>query len=172
MTRETTTASKKFEDGLSAFTKGEFGESISGLSAAIGRNPDKEIYYLTRGVAYMKTEKSNLAIDDFDKAIELNPTNRRAYHLRGHAFYVTGDSEKALHDFDKAIELDPEYGAAYLSRANLHTEMGNGEKAEQDMETVILLKEKSLGTFANEHNILRSRHLRMEAEGVLGEIDR
>jgi len=172
MTEYTTTTTGTFEDGMSAFTKGEFSESIRGLSEAITLDPDKEVAYLTRGVAYMKTDRADMAIDDFDKAIELNPTNRRAYHLRGHAYYVTGHREKALHDFDKAIELDSEYGAAYLSRANLHTELGNGEEAEQDMEAVILLKEKNLGTFANENNILRSRHLRMEAEGILGEIDR
>jgi len=172
MTAHTTTATGNFEESMNAFRRGEFSETIGGLSEAIRLEPNKEVAYLTRGVAYMKTDKAHLAIDDFDKAIELNPEHRRAYHLRGHAHYVIGDRKKALQDFDKAIELDPEYGAAYMSRANLHTELGHGEKAEEDMEMVVLLTEKNMGTFANENNILRSKHLRLEAEGIVGEIDR
>ena len=106
----------------------------------------------------MKTDRPNLAIDDFDKAIELNPGHRRVYHLRGHARYVMANRKRPLQDFDKAIELDPEYGAAYLSRANLHTELGHGEKAGQDMEMALLLTEKNMGTFANENNALKSKH--------------
>jgi len=170
MTEHTTTGT--FEEGMSAFAKGKFSESISDLSKAIRIDPEKEVAYLTRGVAYMRTDRPKLAIDDFDKVVELNLKNRRAYHLRGHAHFLTGDKEKALSDFDKAIELDPEYGVAYVSRANLYTEMGQGENAEQDVEMVVLLSEKNLGTFANENNILRSNHLRLEAEGIVGEIER
>jgi Tfp pilus assembly protein PilF len=120
----------------------------------------------------MKTERVNLALDDFEKAIELNPTYRRVYHLRGIAYHMKGEREKALRDFDKAIELDPEYGAAYLSRANVHSEMGHSDEADEDMDMVARLTEKNTETFANENNVSRSRHLRLEAEGILGEIER
>jgi len=167
-----TNITETFDEGLLAFREGEFSKSICDLSKAIRLDPEKAVAYLTRGVAYMKTDRVNLALDDFEKAIELNPTYRRAYHLRGIAYHMKGAREKALRDFDKAIELDPEYGAAYLSRANVHSEMGHTDEADDDMEIVARLTEKNIETFANENNVWRSRHLRLEAEGILGEIER
>lgn len=41
-----------------------------------------------------------------------------------------------------------------------------------EMEMVARLTEKNIETFANENNVWRSRHLRLEAEGILGEIER
>ena len=120
----------------------------------------------------MEAGKFYEAIADFDKGAELNSENARVYHLRGIAYAKLGEYEKGLRDFDKAIELSPEYGAAFLSRANVHSELGHKEEADEDMETVAFLEEKNLQTYADENNVWRSRHLRLEAEGILAEIDR
>ena len=80
--------------------------------------------------------------------------------------------QEADGDMDKAIELNPEYGAAFLSRANLRSDMGYVEEAAEDMEMAARLTEKNIQTFADENNVWRSRHLRLESEGILGEIDR
>ena len=170
--RENNEIKKILEGAISSFTKGEYSKSICDLSKTLKLDPKHERAYLTRGVAYMNTDRANLALDDFDKAIETKPEYERAYHLRGIAHTAIGDLEKALRDFDKAIELNPEYGAAYLSRANVHAEMGHNEEAGEDMEMVARLTEKNVEIFAEENNVWRSRHLRLEAEGILGEIER
>lgn len=161
-----------FYEGLAAFRKGNYGESICDLSGALLLDPGHELARLTRGVAYMNTDRVKLAIDDFSKAIETNPVYGRAYHLRGMAYATLGDLERAERDFDKAIELKPEYGAAYLSRANLLSQMGQEERAKEDMKMVTRLTEKNVQTFADTNNVWRSRHLRLEAEEIVGEIER
>jgi tetratricopeptide (TPR) repeat protein len=117
-------------------------------------------------------KKFREAVADLDRAAELHPENARVYHLRGIAYTKLGEREKGLRDLDKAISLNPEYGAAFLSRANVHSELGHTEESDEDMEMAVLLEEKNLQTFADENNIWRSRHLRLEAEGIVAEIDR
>jgi Tfp pilus assembly protein PilF len=139
---------------LSSFTKGEYSESICNLSKILLLDPKHQLAYLTRGVAYTKTDRVNLAIQDFDRAIETNPEYDRAYHLRGVAYASLGEHEKAVQDFDKAIALNPEYGAAYLSRANVHAEMGHDEEAQEDMEMVKRLTAKNVQGFAEQNNVV------------------
>jgi len=160
-----------FYEGLNAFRKGNYGKSICDLSKALLLDPNHELAHLTRGVAYINTDRANLAIDDFTRAIETNPAYGRAYHLRGIAYATLGDLEKAERDFDKAIELKPEYGAAYLSRANLLSGMGQDEKADADMEMVSRLTEKNVQSFAHTNNVWRSTHMRREAEEITGEVE-
>jgi tetratricopeptide (TPR) repeat protein len=161
-----------FEEGLSAFKEGKFSKSIHDLSKVIRLDPKKEIAYLTRGVAYIQTDKLDLALSDFEKAIELNPVNRRAFHLRGIDYLMKGENDKALRDFDRAIDLDSRYGAAYLSRARVLNEMGYTGEADDDMDMVVRLTKENMEIFSSENNIWSSNHLRLEAEGIIGEIER
>ena len=55
---------------------------------------------------------------------------------------------------------------------DVHSELGRIEESDEDMEMAVLLQEKNLQTFADENNVWRSRHLRLEAEGFVSEIDR
>jgi tetratricopeptide (TPR) repeat protein len=89
--------------------------------------------------------------------------NARAYHLRGLAYEKSGDNAKALDDFNKALELNPEYGAVYYSRANLHNKMGQTELAIDDIQMVTHFSEVNIESFANENNVWRSQHLRLES---------
>ena len=160
-----------FDKGVYSFTGGRCDMSISNFSSAIQLDPEFELAYLSRGVVYAKVEKLSLAIADFDKAIELNPQHARAYHLRGMAYLKLEDREKSIHDFDKAIELDSRYGVAYYSRGTAHSELGNMEQAGKDMVMAARLGEANLQAFVDQHNILRSKFHKLEAE-VLGERER
>jgi Tfp pilus assembly protein PilF len=146
-----------FLQGMLSFSKGDYDKSIDDLSRALESDPDYILAYLTRGVAYMKTDRAGLAIGDFDKAIETDPEYARAHHLRGVAHAELGQHGKSLRDFDKAIELNPEYGAAYLSRANIHQKMGHDEQAREDMETVRRLQEINVQTFAEDQNVSNTK---------------
>lgn len=65
------------------------------------------------------------------------------------------------------IVLDSEYGAANYSRANLHSNMGNEDRATEDIEMVTHLTNVNIEAFANENNIWRSQHLKLEETGDL-----
>jgi Tfp pilus assembly protein PilF len=150
-------------EGMLWFTKGDYEKSIEHLSRALKSDPKQMLAYMTRGVAYLKTDKAGRAVDDFDKVIELDGDYDRAYHLRGVAYTELGRLERSLKDFDRAIELNPDYGAAYLSRANVHQEMGHEEEAHEDMEMVRRIQERNIQTFSDDQNVLNTKDVMMEA---------
>ena len=154
---ETNNTNTDFHQAMTCFAQGDYEKCIDELSSALKDNPEDVLGYLTRGVAYMKIERADSALGDFDKAIEIKPEHFRAHHLRGLAFSSLGEHDKALSSFDKAIELNPEYGAAYLSRANLHEQMGHDEQAEEDMDMVGRLQQLNVHTYADAHNVLTTK---------------
>lgn len=149
--------------GIFEFLKDNYEKSIQLLSQAIDQNASHKLAYLSRGSAFLKQDRLDDAVADFDRAVQLNPDFSRAYHLRGIVKEKQGRHAEALSDFDKAIELDPEYAAAYYSRATLHTKLANEDAAAGDIQMVQFLTHKNIETFTNETNIWRSQHLRLEA---------
>ena len=155
-----------------AFVNNDFATAVDRFTEAIEEEPESALAHVSRGAAFARLERQEDSIRDFDKAIELKPDYARAYHLRGLEYEKSGDHEKALKDFDKAIGLDPEYGAAYYSRSAVHAKTGNEELAQEDIEAVTMLTERNVNAFANENNVWRSHHLKLEAEGVADVMDR
>ena len=156
-------ANDHYINGMFEFLRDNFGKSIELLTQAIEEDNDHKLAYMSRGSAYLRLERLDDAIADFDHAIHLNPDFPRSYHLRGLAKEKQGTFVEAIADFSKAIELDPEYAAAYYSRATLHSKMGNEDLAVDDIQMVQHLTNANIETFANENNVWRSQHMRLEA---------
>lgn len=150
-------------NGIFEFLKDNYGKSIELLSQAIEQDNDHKLAYMSRGSAFLRLDRLDEAIADFDRAIQLNPDFPRSYHLRGLAKEKQGTYADAIADFSKAIELNPDYAAAYYSRATLHTKMGNEDLAVDDIQMVQHLSNKNIEAFANENNVWRSQQLRLEA---------
>ena len=156
-------AREKFEEGMTDFVGRNYGRSIDLLSQAIELDPRFTLALKSRSAAYLKLDKVREAIADMNAVIELAPENARAYHMRGLAFDKSGDFDRALEDFGQALKLYPDYGAAYYSRASLHNKMGHSDLAGEDIQMVTRLSEVNIESFANENNVWRSRHLRLES---------
>jgi len=156
-------AREKFEEGMTDFVSHNYGRSIDLLSQAIELDPRFTLALKSRGAAYLKLDKVQEAIADMNAVIEMAPENARAYHMRGLAFDKSGDFDQALEDFGRALKLNPEYGTAYYSRANLHNKMGHPDLASEDIKMVTHLSEVNIESFANENNVWRSQHLRLES---------
>ena len=120
----------------------------------------------------MKMHRIEESILNFNRAIELNPEYPKTYHLRGLARVEMEDHEGALEDFGNAIDLDPDYGQAYYSRAALQIKLGREDLATEDLQMVNVFSEMNTQAFANENNIWRSQHLRLEEMGVADPMDR
>ena len=156
-------AREKFEEGMTDFVGHNYGRSIDLLSQAIELDPRFTLAIKSRSAAYLKLDKVREAIADMNAVIELAPENARAYHMRGLAFDKSGDFDQALEDFGQALKLNPDYGTAYYSRANLHNKMGHPDLASEDIQMVTHLSEVNIESFANENNVWRSQHLRLES---------
>ena len=155
-------AKEKFDEAMADFVNHNYDRSIDRLTQAIELDPQFTLALKSRGAAYLKLDKVREAITDINAVIEIAPDNARAFHLRGLAHDKSGDFDGALADFNQALELNPEYGAVYYSRANLYTKMGRQDLAAEDIKMVTHLSEVNIKSFANESNLLRSQHLRLE----------
>jgi Tfp pilus assembly protein PilF len=163
---------EKFTEGIKLFINKNYKEAVERFSEVIEKKPDFALAYVSRGSAYNRAGNLDDAMTDFNKALELRPDYPRAYHLRGLLYEKKGEDNKALEDFNRAIELNPDYGAAYYSRAGLHAKMGHGEEAQEDIHMVTMFTEQNIGAYANENNIWRSHHLKLEAEGIADVMER
>jgi len=152
-----------YNDGMYEFVNKNFERSIEILTEAAEVNSERKLTFVSRGSAYLSMDRLDAALADFNHAIDLDSNYARAYHLRGLVKDKQGDSEGALNDFSKAIEIEPEYGAAYYSRATLHTKMKHEDLALDDIEIVHHLSNRIIETFANENNVWRSQHLKLES---------
>ena len=161
-----------FKEGMAEFIDGNFSNSIETLSRAIELEPNHKLALMSRGAGYMKMDRTEDAMADYGKVIEIDPDYPRAYHLRGLAHERSGDTKAALHDINRAIEIDPAYGAAYYSRANLHAKLGEEILAIEDIKSATSLTEVNIETFANDNNIWRSQHMKLEEMGVADTLDR
>lgn len=164
-------ANDSYINGMFAFLKNNYEESIDHLTRAIEHDPQHTLAYMSRGSAFFRSNQLEEAITDFDHAIQLKPDLARSYHLRGLAKEQQGNEAEAMADFAKAIELDPEYGAAYYSRATLHAKMGKEDLAVEDIKMVEFLTNKNIETFANENNVWRSQQMRLDSL-TSGEMER
>lgn len=153
---------EKFNEGMIAFANENFGTCIDTLSEVIKEDRSHKLALAARGAAHMRSGNHAEALSDFDRALAVDPDYARGYHLRGLAHEVRGDDEDALADFSRAIDLAPEYAAAYNSRATLYAKMGRMEEAHEDMQMMTHFTESNIQSFANENNVWRSHHLKVE----------
>jgi len=156
-------AKEKFEEGMADFINHNYGRSIDLLSQAIELDPQFTLALKSRGAAYLKLDKVQEAIADMSAVIDIAPDNARAFHMRGLAHDKSGDLDEALEDFNQALELKHDYGTVYYSRAHLHTKMGRPDLATEDIRMVTQLSEVNIESFANDNNVWRSQHLRLES---------
>ena len=161
-----------FHEGMSDFMDQNYEKSVLALSRVIEMDPDNRLAHMSRGAAFLKLNITENAVADFSRAVEIDPDYARAFHLRGLAHEQNGSSEAALDDFNRAISVDSEYGAAYYSRASLHSKMGNTDLATEDIEMATHLTEVNIETFANENNMWRSQHMKLEEMDVADTFDR
>lgn len=87
-----------------------------------------------KGASYLKQNKLDEAIAEFNKAIELNPRSDKAYYDRGRAYSAKGDLDKALEDYTQAINCNsPEsIQSAYNNRGQIYAKKGDLDKALED----------------------------------------
>jgi tetratricopeptide (TPR) repeat protein len=159
-----------FTHAMSEFLKENYGKSKELLNGVLEADPNHKLALVTRGTAHLKLNHADSALDDFNRALEVDPTYARALHMRGAVRERLGDDEEALSDFGRAIEINPEYAAAYYSRATLLSKLGREDQATEDIERVMHLTNRNIETFANDSNVWRTQHMRLESmlESELG----
>ncbi len=153
------------------FVDGRINESIDAFTKSIEAGQRTEIAFLSRGVAYLKTDLVERAIEDFSVVIDMNGQNFRAYFYRGTAYMRIEDFHSALSDYDKTIELKPDYGTAFFARGTAYARIGNEFEASRNIKTAITFSESSMQGFADHYGMFRTQFDKaiavMAGEGAL-----
>lgn len=128
-------AGEAYSTGVELNSAGEYEEAIEKLSEAISLNPLYAPAYSSRGFAYLRTDQSQAAIQDFDEAIRLAPENPAMfgdYYNRGFVYHTIGQHRQAIQDFTQAIRLNPVKAYLYESRALAYDKLSEEQKASAD----------------------------------------
>ena len=163
MDSDKTYRNETLTQAMQALIDHNYGTGIELFSKIIDEQPENHMAIMSRGTAYLRTDDIGSALEDFNRVIELDPDNARARHMRALTYEKMGNNPAALDDINRAIDLNPEYGVAYFSRATLNTKMGRTDEATNDIQMVAHLTNRNIEEFANENNVWRSQHLRLES---------
>jgi tetratricopeptide (TPR) repeat protein len=106
--------------------------AIRDLNRAIELDTEKELYYYTRGAAYVFLGELENAIIDLTKAIEVDQRSADAYALRGYSYIYTGQLQKAMEDTSMAIKLSPNDPRYFGYRGTAYENLGERELALRD----------------------------------------
>jgi len=114
--------------------------------------------YTNQGIAYLKQQDAQKALDSFSKAVELDPDNPESYFNRGQAYLTVAQFMKDMQyvgpciaDLDQAIAMAPDMPDSYFQRANCLTMKGEYQKAFDDYSKAI-----ELNNTAPEYYMLRA----------------
>jgi len=91
--------------------------------------------HVNRGIARMRAERYEAAMEDYNRALEIDATLGAAYLNIGAALIFQRRFDEALEPLDTAIELDSEdLFAAYYNRAIAREQTGDIEGAYDDFQ--------------------------------------
>jgi len=104
---------------------------------------DAREYYVKilniRGNAYARTDRYNLAFEDFGKAIRISPTSYATFYLRGQVHKLIGLYDLAIQDLNHAIRLNPDFSDAYYLRGCVYYVKSEYAAAVEDLDRAIFL---------------------------------
>ena len=103
------------------------GKKTPAFSEIISMYSKEADIYNYRGLAFMKLNEYQQAIEDFNKAIEINHTDANFYVNRGMAKLKNNDRIAAKEDFKHALDIDPWNQAALY---NLTAGLADNQKKE------------------------------------------
>jgi len=95
----------------------------------IEAKPQDERPRLILGRIYLRLDKVDLAVEQFELAAEANPLSAEPRYLIGDVFRKAGQREAAEKEYDQALHMDPTCLAALLGKARIKLEQGDAEVA-------------------------------------------
>ena len=125
-----------YYQGIEYKNSGDIDKAINSWAKAIEQNPEFAEAYYNRGSAYVRQEKLDEALSDFDKTIQFSSGIKMqmfAYYNKGLIYQKKGDFEGAISNYDKAIRSDATYAPAYKNRASVYFFMKDYDKSWEDV---------------------------------------
>lgn len=90
-----------------------------------------------QGIAFLKAQRFDEAINVFSRVIKADPGNAKAAYYRGMARYYKGDLDPAISDYSIALKKDPGLLDAYTSRGVAFFRKGDYQRAQKDLDFIL-----------------------------------
>ncbi len=125
-------------------------DNITITTRAINLYPEYvAIPYNSRGLAYERAGKLQLALEDYNKAISISPGESEFYINRGIIYGQSSLFPMALKDFTQAIFTDPTNARAYHNRGVLYIFTEENVKALRDLKKAVELNPLNAKAYYN-----------------------
>jgi len=115
-----------YNRGVRHIDEGQEDLAIADWSEAISANPNLDLAFIQRGLAYANICEFDKAIADYSEAIRLNPQRAGYFWIRGDAYVRKIELDRAIADYDEAIRLDPNLIQATEAHARITAWIKNG----------------------------------------------
>lgn len=119
-------------------------EAMAASERALELEPELAEAHASRGLAYLVSEKFDLAEAEFRRAQELNPGLFEAYYYHGRTRFHQGDMHAAAALFAKAAEVNSDDYQSRLLRVQILRGMGRTEDAVREAREGIAAVERHL----------------------------
>ena len=117
------------QEGNTAYTNGDFYAALIKYLTAAELNPNNEFIYNRMGMAYLRLDYFDKAIDSLQRSIALNPRYPYSVNNLGSAYFASGNIKKAEKFFKKAIKMKEDEASFHLNLGTLYFEKKKTEKA-------------------------------------------
>jgi len=105
--------------GIAYMNKGEYGRALVTLRSVVENDPRNPIAKVYLGQVYLKADKVELAIMEFNNALKINKNYANAYYNLGLAHMKNRDNKAALAAFREVVRISPESELGRQSREYL-----------------------------------------------------
>jgi len=104
--------------------KGDYGQAMQYIDAAIAEDPDNYKAWYNKGVAYLRQSMPVAAVQAFNKSISINEYSK-ALFSRAMANEIMHKPEPALADIEKVLQQQPDNARAYYIKGSCLEQMNN-----------------------------------------------
>ncbi len=105
---------------------------VSLWNDVIVKSPEKVRAYDELGLAYLKGNQFDQAMQSFQKAVGMKPEFARGFGHIGDIYRIKGDLDLALEQYEKAITIDAEVAEFYVNRGLVLKAKGDQDSAFDD----------------------------------------
>ncbi len=124
-------ANRYFEEGSTAFGRGDLEKAIQLFNESISLNPKRAETHFRLSSIYIAQKDFEKAIICLKKAIDCDPKFTKAYINLGSAYATTQNYALAISAFEKALKLDNQNPNIYYNMGMIYTMQGKSPEAEK-----------------------------------------
>lgn len=144
--------------GVCLYTRGEHGQALANIDAAIALEPDIFQAHYNRGLVLKSLNRLEDALASFDTAIRLGPGIAAAYCNKANVLKLLNRLDEALHHYDRSIALDPRLAEAYNNRGAIMQMRADFPEALRHYNRAIELNPRYAQAYGNRGLILTVQH--------------